>query len=49
MAVQEALTGETEPMGENDMPMPVLEIQQRTGAFGDKTRKIRKPRTVDII
>ncbi len=31
-AVQVALAGETEPMGENDMSMPVHEIQQRTGA-----------------
>ncbi len=50
MAVQVDLTVETEPMGENDRPMPVLEIQQRTGAFGYhgiNARKIRKPRIVD--
>ncbi len=50
MAVQVELTVETEPMGDNDRPMPVLEIQQRTGAFGYHgiiARKIRKPRLVD--
>ncbi len=50
MAVQVDLTVETEPRGENDRTMPVLEIQQRTGAFGYhgiNARKIRKPRLVD--
>ncbi len=50
MAVQVDLTVQTEPMGENDRPMPVLEIQQRTGAFGYhgiNARKIRRPRLVD--
>ncbi len=48
MAVQVNLTVETEPMGENDRPMPVLEIQQRTFAYhGINARKIRKPRLVD--
>ncbi len=50
MAVQVDLTVETEPMGENDRSMPVLEKQQRTGAFGYhgiNARKIRKPRLVD--
>ncbi len=46
MSVQVVLTGETETMGENDRPMPVVEIQQRTSAFGYhgiNARKIRKP------
>ncbi len=50
MAVQVDLTVETEPMGENDRPMPVLEIQQRTGVFdyhGINALKVRKPRLVD--
>ncbi len=50
MSVHVDLTGETESMGENDRPMPVLEIQQRIGAFGYhgiNARKIRKPRIVD--
>ncbi len=51
MAVQVALAGETETMGENGMPRPVLEIQQRTVAFayhGINARKIRQSRTLDI-
>ncbi len=50
MAMQVDLTVETESMGENDRPMPVLEVQQRTGAFGYHSinaRKIRKLRLVD--
>ncbi len=50
MAVQVDLTVEAEPIGENDRPMPVLEIQQRTDAFGYhgiNAQKIRKPRLVD--
>ncbi len=52
MAVQVALTGETEnDMWENDISMPVLEIQQCTGGFGYhgiNARKKRTPRTVGI-
>ncbi len=50
MTVQVAFTVETEPMEKNDISMPVLEIQQRTGAFGYhgiNARKILKPRLVD--
>ncbi len=48
--IQVHLTGETEPIGKNDRPMPVLEIQQRTSAFGYhgiNARRIRKPQLVD--
>ncbi len=51
MSMHVDLTGETEPLGENDRPMPVLEIQQRIGAFGYHgiyARKIRKPRLVEM-